>query len=113
MHQLMPVMRHVLLGTAAVGIFFTTTFAQINDSIRGPANEANHFIETPKGWVHPKTPWGEPDIQAQLNMTQAAGVPLERCANSYRAALPPGVPNPYQPNQIIRPTGPGGGPGGQ
>ena len=39
---------------------------------------------------HPQTPWGEPDIQAQLNMMQAAGVPLERCANSYRAALAAG-----------------------
>jgi hypothetical protein len=39
--------------------------------------------------VHPKTPWGEPDIQATLNMMQAAGVPLERCANSYRYGGPP------------------------
>jgi hypothetical protein len=39
--------------------------------------------------VHPKTPWGEPDIQATLNMMQAAGVPLERCANSYRFGGPP------------------------
>jgi hypothetical protein len=29
------------------------------------------------------TAWGDPDIQATLNMMQAAGVPLERCANSY------------------------------
>ena len=58
-------------------------------SILGPPSEANHFIETPKGWVHPKTPWGEPDIQATLNMMQAAGVPLERCANSYRFGGPP------------------------
>ena len=79
MHRMMPVMRTVLLGAAAATIFCTTTFAQIHDSIRGPASEANHFIETPKGWVHPKTPWGEPDIQATLNMMQAAGVPLERC----------------------------------
>ena len=27
---------------------------------------------------------GEPDIQANLNMMQAAGVPLERCANATR-----------------------------
>jgi hypothetical protein len=39
--------------------------------------------------VHPKTPWGEPDIQAMLNMMQAANVPLERCANSYRFGGPP------------------------
>jgi hypothetical protein len=82
MHWMMPAMRSLLLGAAAAAIFVTTTYGQINDSVRGPASEANHFIETPKGWVHPKTPWGEPDIQANLNMMQAAGIPLERCANA-------------------------------
>ena len=79
-------MRSVLLGAAAAAIFVATTHGQ---SILGPPSEANHFIETPKGWVHPKTPWGEPDIQATLNMMQAASVPLERCANSYRFGGPP------------------------
>jgi hypothetical protein len=86
MHRIMPTMGSVLLGAAAAAIFITTTYGQ---SILGPPSEANHFIETPKGWVHPKTPWGEPDIQAMLNMMQAAGVPLERCANSYRFGGPP------------------------
>jgi hypothetical protein len=86
MHRIMPTMRSVLLGAAAAVIFVTITHGQ---SILGSPNEANHFIETPKGWVHPKTPWGEPVIQATLNMMQAAGVPLERCANSYRFGGPP------------------------
>ena len=86
MHRIMPTMRRVLLGAAAAAIFVTTTYGQ---SILGPPSEANHFIETPKGWVHPKTPWGEPDIQANLNMMQAAGVPLERCANATRFGGPP------------------------
>jgi len=86
MHRIMPTTGGVLLVAAAAAIFFTTTYGQ---SILGPPSEANHFIETPKGWVHPKTPWGEPDIQAMLNMMQAAGVPLERCANSYRFGGPP------------------------
>src|SRR5690349_12565272 len=81
MHWITRTMRTLLLGTAAAAIFVTTTYGQINDSIRGVPSEANHFIETPKGWVHPKTPWGEPDIAANLNMMQAAGIPLERCAN--------------------------------
>ena len=85
----MPAMRRGLLGVAAAAIFVTTTYADISDSIRGPASEINHFIETPKGWVHPKTPWGEPDIQATLNMMQAAGIPLERCANAVRFGGPP------------------------
>src|SRR5688572_2596085 len=79
MHRTMPTMRSLLLGTAAATIFITTSYTQ---SIVGPPSEANHFIETPKGWVHPKTAWGEPDIQATLNMMQAAGIPLERCANA-------------------------------
>jgi hypothetical protein len=72
-------MSSVLLGVAAAAVFVTTTYGQ-GQSILGAPSEANHFIETPKGWVHPKTAWGEPDIEAMLNMMQAAGVPLERCA---------------------------------
>jgi hypothetical protein len=83
MHRMMP---SVLLGAAATAIFASIAYGQ---SILGAPSEANHFIETPKGWVHPKTSWGEPDIQATLNMMQAAGVPLERCANSYRFGDPP------------------------
>jgi hypothetical protein len=75
-----------ILGGAAVAMFMATLQGQ---SILGPPSEANHFIETPKGWVHPKTSWGEPDIQATLNMMQAGGTPLERCANAYRFGGPP------------------------
>ena len=71
----------------------TSAYAQINDSIRGAASEANHFVETPKGWKNPMTPWGEPDIRAKLDMMQASGVPLERCANSYRPGAPACDPN--------------------
>jgi hypothetical protein len=82
----MPTMKHLLLGVAATAIVMATTHGQ---SILGPPSEANHFIATPAGWVHPKTSWGEPDIQATLNMMQAANVPLERCANSTRFGGPP------------------------
>ncbi|MDX1561359.1 MAG: hypothetical protein R3305_00435 [Gammaproteobacteria bacterium] len=70
-------------------VAISAAHAQINDSIRGAPSEANHFIGTPEGWEHPTTSWGDPDIQATLNMMQAAGVPLERCANSYRFGAPP------------------------
>ena len=83
---IMPAMRSLLLGLTATAVFVATTHGQ---SILGPPSEANHFIATPKGWVHPKTPWGEPDLQATLNMMQAANVPLERCANSNRFGGPP------------------------
>jgi len=84
--RIMQTMRIALLRAAAGAILVVTAHGQ---SILGPPNEANHFIGTPKGWVHPKTPWGEPDIQANLNMMQAAGVPLERCANATRFGGPP------------------------
>jgi hypothetical protein len=79
-------MRAVLIGATAAALLVVTAQGQ---SVLGPPSEANHFIETPKGWVHPKTPWGEPDIQATLNMMQAAGVPLERCANTYKFGAAP------------------------
>src|SRR5438093_876926 len=87
---IMQTMRIALLRAAAAAILFVTAQAQ---SILGPPSEANHFIATPKGWIHPKTPWGEPDIQATLNMMQAAGVPLERCAGRGRPGGPPCDPN--------------------
>ena len=62
---------------------------EISDAIRGAASEANHFIATPKGWKQPMTAWGEPDIQATLDMMQASRVPLERCADNYRPGAPP------------------------
>jgi hypothetical protein len=86
MHWMMRTTGRACLGAAAAALFLTTASGQ---SILGPPSEANHFIETPKGWVHPKTAWGEPDIQATLNMMQAAGVPLERCASSNRFGGPP------------------------
>src|SRR5438128_6962710 len=88
--RIMQTMRIALLRAAAGAILVVTAHGQ---SILGPPNEANHFIGTPKGWVHPKTPWGEPDIQANLNMMQAAGVPLERCAPGGRSGGPPCDPN--------------------
>jgi hypothetical protein len=86
MQRILRTMRAALLGAALAAGFVVAPQGQ---SILGPPSAANHFIETPKGWVHPKTPWGEPDIQANLNMMQAAGVPLERCANATRFGGPP------------------------
>ena len=79
-------MRAALIGASAAVFLVVAVQGQ---SVLGPPSEANHFIETPKGWVHPKTAWGEPDIQATLNMMQAAGVPLERCANTYKFGAAP------------------------
>jgi hypothetical protein len=82
-------LRSVLLGVGVVPLYLATAHAQIDDSIRGVASEANHFIETPANWEHPTTPWGEPDIGAMLDMMQASRLPLERCADSYSSRLLP------------------------
>jgi hypothetical protein len=58
------------------------TVAEV-DSIRGAPSEANHFIGTPEGWVHPRTSWGDPDIQAMLNTRQAGNVPFARCSTRF------------------------------
>jgi hypothetical protein len=75
-------LRRSLLCAAISTVLGASAYAQINDSIRGAPSEKNHFIETPRNWKHPRTSWGDPDISATLNMMQAAGVPLERCANA-------------------------------
>jgi len=89
MQPIITTTRSALIAAGAAAMLAPTAQAQIDDAIRGAPSEANHFIETPDGWEHPLTPWGEPDIQATLDMMQASRVPLERCADSYRAGAPP------------------------
>src|SRR6476659_2104052 len=55
----------VVLGVYAVGFFVVAVSAQAPSFAPSPGvvpSEANHFIETPKGWVHPRTAWGDPDL---------------------------------------------------
>ena len=89
MHPITSTLRSALFSTAAAAILIPTAQAQIGDSIRGAASEANHFIETPRRWDHPMTAWGDPDLRAKLDMMQAARIPFERCASSYRPGGPP------------------------
>ncbi|MDX1563078.1 MAG: hypothetical protein R3305_09130, partial [Gammaproteobacteria bacterium] len=89
MNPLASALRRLLPAAGTAVLLAASAEAQINDSIRGPASEANHFIATPEGWQHPMTPWGDPDIQATMDMMQASRVPLERCASSYRPGSPP------------------------
>lgn len=90
MHRIFRRMSGVLLGCAAAATFITTAQGQ---SILGAPGEANHFIETPKGWVHPKTPWGDPDIQGTFTFSFVGTVPLERCAGGGRGNAAPCDPN--------------------
>ena len=65
-------------------------------SAQGPvaprAGEATHFIETPARWVHPKTRWGDPDLQGTWPISFVGSVPLERCAGGGRGRA--GAPAP-------------------
>jgi hypothetical protein len=82
-HSIMSTLRRLLLAAGAAPLLLAAAHAQIDDSIRGAPSETNHFIGTPKGWRHPMTPWGEPDIRARLDMMQASRLSLERCADRY------------------------------
>ena len=66
----MPPMFHrmtrVLLGLAAAALFVVTASGQAPAGQASPGvapSEKNLFIETPKGWVHPRTAWGDPDLE--------------------------------------------------
>ena len=79
--------KHLLLCGLAAALFVATAAGQA-----GPASEANSFIETPKGWVHPKTAWGDPDITGTWPISFVGTVPLERCEGGGgrgRASGPP------------------------
>src|SRR5688572_23624368 len=58
MHML-SLAKRVALGAVAATLFVVAASAQsptaspLPRPVLGPANESNHFIETPKGWVHP------------------------------------------------------------
>src|SRR5215471_1314065 len=44
-----------------------------------PPSEANFFIGTPAGWVHPKTSWGDPDLQGIWPLNYVGLTALQRC----------------------------------
>lgn len=82
-------LRHLLMGALCTAAFMATVRAQA-----GAPSAANHFIETPKGWVHPKTAWGDPDLTGMWPISFVGSVPLERCAGGFGggrggAAAPP------------------------
>jgi hypothetical protein len=71
----------LLIGLAAATFFIVTASGQSRAGEPSPGvapSEKNHFIGTPRGWVHPKTAWGEPDLEGTWPVP--AGINLERCA---------------------------------
>jgi hypothetical protein len=78
-------MLHALRRTLFYGLTTALFAARVDGQSPGaPASEANHFIETPQGWTHPKTPWGDPDIQGMWPTSFVGSVPLERCKGGGR-----------------------------
>jgi hypothetical protein len=67
---------------ALIGAILCVATAIGQESSGRRPSEANHFIETPRGWVHPRTAWGDPDLQGTWPISYVGSVPLERCAGS-------------------------------
>src|SRR5215831_11699190 len=76
-------LRNTAIGALGAALFVATASGQA-----GPPSEANHFVETPKGWVQPKTAWGDPDLTGMWPISFVGTVPLERCANARRGGPP-------------------------
>jgi hypothetical protein len=113
MHPKCHAALRVLVGGLAAMLFVVTMNAQGQPSPGVPASEKNHFIETPKGWVHPTTPWGEPDIQGMYNFSYVGSVPLERCGGGGSGRAPADVVAAAQPAGAGGQAGGGRGGGGR
>jgi hypothetical protein len=90
MNQMLQLAFRLVLGSLVATLLVATTSGQSGQGQK--ASEANHFIETPAGWTHPKTPWGDPDIQGMWPISFVGSVPLERCAGGFgrgRGTPPP------------------------
>jgi hypothetical protein len=69
----------ILMAGLGMALFVVTVSAQnkpIGDHVRGKPSELNHFIETPANWTHPRTAWGDPDLEGTWPIP--AGVNLVR-----------------------------------
>ena len=75
-------LNRTFVAGAAAALCAVISYAQT------PAGEKNMFVETPAGWKHPKTAWGDPDLQGTWPINYVGGVPLERCRGG-RAGGPP------------------------
>ncbi len=75
----------ILIG-GALALFASGAIAnaQLPPVKPGPTpNEGNFFIATPPGWVQPKTPWGDPDLQGIWPISYVGTVMFQRCAGGF------------------------------
>jgi hypothetical protein len=85
MRAIDPATIRILMGAnLAVFVLGSTLNAQLPPVKPGPTpTEANFFIATPPGWVQPKTPWGDPDLQGIWPISYVGTVMLQRCAGGF------------------------------
>ncbi|HEY6509865.1 MAG TPA: hypothetical protein VIY56_17705 [Vicinamibacterales bacterium] len=85
MHQI----THIVRGGLVAALLVVTAHGQASPGQK--PSVANHFIETPAGWAHPRTAWGDPDLQGMWPISFVGSVPMERCADEggARAGAPP------------------------
>ena len=87
MSSTLRAVQNLMIGGLGAALFVVTASGQA-----GSPSAANHFIETPKGWAHPKTAWGDPDLTGMWPVSFVGTVPLERCKGGF--ARPGGPPPP-------------------
>jgi hypothetical protein len=78
---------HAKYATALVAALGSIASAQARPAI--PPSEKNFFIGTPAGWVAPKTPWGDPDLQGIWPLSFVGSTPLQRCFGPGRGGAAP------------------------
>jgi len=84
--------RVLIGGSFAFFVFGSILNAQLPPVKPGPTpDEANFFIATPPGWVMPKTPWGDPDLEGIWPISYVGTVSFERCAPPF-GPPPKGAP---------------------
>jgi hypothetical protein len=107
MSSILRTAKSLLILAGAAAVFAVTVGAQSGASPGVAPSESNHFIETPKGWVHPKTAWGDPDLTGiwpiahGLNLVRScprAGGPGRGGAPTQAPAAPAAPP--CDPNNI-------------
>src|SRR6202046_3471374 len=94
-------LRILSIGGLALIVFSSTGLAQLAPVKPGPTpTESNFFIATPPGWVQPKTPWGDPDLQGIWPISYVGTVSLQRCVPAFGARPPAGSP-PCDPHKAF------------
>ena len=79
-------MNHTAFCVLSFAVFSSVASAQTRPAI--PPSEKNFFIGAPAGWVPPKTPWGDPDLQGIWPLNYVGSTPLQRCSGPTRPGAP-------------------------